>query len=382
MNFAAYAVLQVAVVVVLRRLAGGPAALLGLGMTWALRTVYLQAGGIVDFRADFAALCLFSVTLGLALAGRAFESLPWSLLAGCAAAACVWARFLTIVYLAAILAAFAAVMLVRRARAVEVAELRSAGARCRGAALCGVVMAALSAPALWAQRAGIDEHYFRGILGPMRAVRAQVVGADRTLGNLVFYPQSLLDHAGPIVSALAVGLAALLVLEWTRRRATWSATASASAWLLAIAFLVPLALLTLLTSKSSVVGGILTGPLLWAIPLGATAWCVRTPRVGPWSRPWLGHPHPGRVGGRRRAVPGMAQAPTPRSGGSGRRLRAVRRAGAGEPGARPGGAGPVRGSRLGCPQCVDREREHVRAQRQAPARASWARLQHRRHRGG
>ena len=62
-NFAAYALLQAVVVVVLNRLAGWPAALLGWGLTWTLRTVYLPAGGIADFRADFAALCLFAVWL-------------------------------------------------------------------------------------------------------------------------------------------------------------------------------------------------------------------------------------------------------------------------------------------------------------------------------
>ena len=277
-NFAVYALMQVVVVLVLRRLAGGPAALLGWGLTWALRAAYLPAGGIADFRADFAALCLFTAWLGLALRGGAFESPRWSALAGLAAGACVWARFLTIVYLAVILAAFAAVNLARRAASET--ERRQALARCRGAAVCGLLMIALSAPALWAQRAGIDAHYFKGILGPLRGVRAQVVGADRPWGNLVFYPRSLQEHAGPIVWALALGLAVLLALEVVRRRGSWTDTTRASAWLLFLAFVVPLALLTLLTSKSLVAGGILLGPLLWAIPLAGTWWC-RSRAVGP-----------------------------------------------------------------------------------------------------
>ena len=266
-NFAAYAVLQAIVVLVLRRLAGWPAAVLGWGLTWALRSVYHPIGGISDFRADFAALCLFAVFLGLALRSGPFESVRWSVAAGVAAAACVWARFLTIVHITAILGAFVAVMFLHARRASD-DEANLARVRCRGAALCGLVMLLLSAPALWAQRAGIDDHYVRGILGPMRVVRAQVVGADRPLGNLLFYPQSLLDHLGPIVTALAAGLVILLAIHLLRG-GTGSETSRAFAWLLALALVVPLVVLTGLTSKSTVVGGIMAGPLLWAIPLAA-----------------------------------------------------------------------------------------------------------------
>ena len=280
-NFAAYALLQAVVVVVLNRLAGWPAALLGWGLTWTLRTVYLPAGGIADFRADFAALCLFAVWLGLALAGGAFASPRWSALAGCAAAACVWARFLTIVYLAAILAVFAAIQWLRQRRARSDEEQVSARTRWRNAVSCGLVMVLLSAPGLWAQRASIEAHYFKGILGPLRPARAEAVGADRPLRNLAFYPHSLLGHAGPIVSMLAFGLAVILVAGWLRRpRGGWSATARASAALLALALVVPLALLTLLTSKSIVVGGIMTAPLLWAIPLGFHVLAIRAQALG------------------------------------------------------------------------------------------------------
>jgi hypothetical protein len=283
-NFAAYALLQATVVVVLRRLAGWPAALIGWGLTWALRTVHQLAGGIVDFRGDFAAVCLYAVWLGIALAGRALESRRAAFWAGLAAAACVWARFLTIVYVAAILGAFALVMILRSRRAPSEAERQAAWARCRGAAWCGVVMAALSAPALWWQRAPIAHHYLRGILGPMRVVRAELVGADRPLANLAFYPRSLVDHAGPIVCALAGALALVLAITLARRRERWTPSAIAGTWLLALALVVPLAVLTLLTSKQTLVAGIATGPLLWAIPLGLARGAreleARAPTIG------------------------------------------------------------------------------------------------------
>jgi hypothetical protein len=45
--------------------------------------------------------------------------------------------------------------------------------------------------------------------------------------------------------------------------------------LLGLAFVVPLGVLTALTSKSPVVGAILTAPLLWAIPLAGASWQER-----------------------------------------------------------------------------------------------------------
>ena len=57
-------------------------------------------------------------------------------------------------------------------------------------------MIAVNAPLVWLQRDGIGAHYFRGIFGPLRAARAEVAGATDLLGNLAFYPRTLLGQAG------------------------------------------------------------------------------------------------------------------------------------------------------------------------------------------
>ena len=287
LNFAAFALLQVGVVLVLRRLAGWPAALTGWGLTWALRTTYLQVGGIVDFRADFAALCLYALFLGVALWDGVFASARGSALAGLAAGVCVSTRFLTLVYLGTVLALFAAVMFVRTRRP-EGRDRQAA--RSRGAVLAAVVMVGASAPALFAQRHAIADHYFRGILGPLRAVRAQVVGADHLLGNLTLYPYALLGHTGPILPAVAAACALALAFERTGRteRPGDDGFLGAAGLLLTLAFVVPLVILTSLTSKSIVVGSILAAPLLWAVPLCAAEVArlraLRRPQDG---RRWL-----------------------------------------------------------------------------------------------
>ena len=269
--FAAYALMQVVLVLVLRRLAGDGAALLGFGLSLAAGALYGGAGGLADVRADLPAACLFAVFLGLALRGDVFRSARWSALAGVAAAACAATRFVTIVHVAALLGVFVAVEWALRLRARDAGARRAAAERIRGALMAGAIMAAVAAPLVWLQWDGIGAHYFRGILGPLRAARAEVAGASHLLGNLAFYPRTLVGQAGPTVIACALLLAALAAYEAGRARGT-RVRCGPAARLLALAFLVPLAILTAITSKSVVVGVLLLPPVLWALPLLADRW--------------------------------------------------------------------------------------------------------------
>jgi GT2 family glycosyltransferase len=269
--FAAYALMQVALVLLLRRLAGTAAAVLGFGLSLAAGALYHGPGGLADVRADLPAACLFAVFLGLALRAGVFRSARWSALAGLAAAACAATRFVTIVHIGALLAAFVAVEWALRLRTRDREARRAAAERIRGAALAGALMVAVNAPLVWLQRDGVGAHYFRGILGPLRAARAEVAGAAQLLDNLAFYPRTLLGQAGPTWIAAALLLLGLAAYEVVRARRAGTGPGPA-ARLLAIAFVAPLAVLTAVTSKSGVVGVLLLGPILWAVPLVADRW--------------------------------------------------------------------------------------------------------------
>ena len=130
--FAAYALMQITLVLVLRRLAGPGAALLGFGLSLAMGAVYQGAGGLADVRADLPGACLFAVFLGLALRADVFRSARWSALAGLAAAACAATRFIAIVHIGALLAAFVAVESALLARARDREARRSAAAASAG----------------------------------------------------------------------------------------------------------------------------------------------------------------------------------------------------------------------------------------------------------
>lgn len=269
--FASYALMQVVLVLVLRRLAGGGAALLGFGLTLSIGALYQGAGGLADVRADLPAACLYAVFLGAALHADALRSARGSALAGLAAGACAAVRFVTFVHLSVALAAFAAVEASLWLRAREEGARRDAAARFRGAAVAVTLMAAIVAPLLWLQRDGIGAHYFRGIMGPLRAARAEVAGASDLAANLAFYPRTLVGQAGPTWIAAALLLAALAAWEAARAGGR-GVRVGPAARLLAISFAAPLAVLTAVTSKSPVVGVLLVAPLLWALPLAAERW--------------------------------------------------------------------------------------------------------------
>jgi GT2 family glycosyltransferase len=269
--FAAYALMQLVLVLVLRRIAGDEAALLGFGLSLALAAVYQGPGGLADVRADLPAAALFAVFLGLALRAEGFRSVRWSALAGLAAAACAAMRFIALVHIGGLLAAFAAAECALALRRSDRPARERARERIRGAALAGGIMVCLVAPLLWLQRGAIDAHYLRGIFGPLRAARAEVAGVTGLWTSLAYYPRTVLGQIGPTWIAVALLLAGLTAYEIVRDRRT-GARFGPAARLLALAFLVPLAVLTAVTSKASVPAVLLAAPIVWILPLLADRW--------------------------------------------------------------------------------------------------------------
>jgi hypothetical protein len=107
-------------------------------------TPFLHEGGIFDFRIDFSAFCIFGIWTGTVLASGVFQKRSVSLLAGMVAGWLVLTRFITFVYLGAIIgilvSVFALGWIVRNDPLMK--------KRCLNAVLSGVILAAVSAPFL------------------------------------------------------------------------------------------------------------------------------------------------------------------------------------------------------------------------------------------
>jgi hypothetical protein len=99
LNFAHFALLQCAFVGSVRSVTSRWAtALLGEGLLLAAAAPFFWAGGLMDFRLDFIAFCLFGILVSLVVRSRLFLSSGWSAAAGVVAALMVLLRFITLVY--------------------------------------------------------------------------------------------------------------------------------------------------------------------------------------------------------------------------------------------------------------------------------------------
>jgi hypothetical protein len=261
-NFLFFAFLELALFAALvRAFRRDSFAAFGLGLVLLARSPYFWAGGLFDFRIDFAAFCVYGVFLAMALCSGFFTSRAWSIAAGLAAGLCVLNRHLTIAYFGglAVVAAFGFGLLARTREGGG----RWPAARVRSALAAAGAALLVSGPVLWASRLAIWRYYFVGPFGGDGEVRARAAGIG---SGLFFYPRSILStHPGP-AAILAFALAAallLFVVSGTRTPAGEERDFFREGLLFfGAAFAVPFALLSWDPDKSPVAGSILVPPLL------------------------------------------------------------------------------------------------------------------------
>lgn len=291
-SFLYFAAFQAVLVATLLWLTGRwSLAFLGLGLLLTVRSPFLPVGGLADFRLDSAAASLMGVFLCLAIRSRTFKGRSWSLVAGMGAALLVMVRTLALVYLAGILAAFAALTLWRGRNGSAAPDAGAWRRRRSGLLAASLVLGALSFPLVWHKWQRIHDYYVVGhVTGPNKWIHPRQLGL-RTLGDvLLYYPISLLrDHAGPRFL-----LASVVVLAMSGVASRWAGPAKGHDpdWgpafaFVGLAFAVPLAILTGDIAKSPVVAGILIPPTLWLVLLGAVRW-TGSAWSGP-AAPWPGH---------------------------------------------------------------------------------------------
>jgi hypothetical protein len=276
-NFAHFALLQAVLAATLRWLTRRwSVPLLGLGLLLAAAAPFLDNGGLLDYRIDFAACCLFGVVLCLVVRSGLFASRRWSVAVG---AACSWlalSRFLTMAYLGGIAVLVLLFLLVRRWRRRNDPVLRRhANRQLVGLALAGALLLGATGPALWNSRQAIYGYYVVGhITGAEKHIRS--LGANVTTAEqLLYYPRTVYtQHLGTtfvVLAAVSLGACAGLGLlqRFTRSpagssgRFDWTGVG----FFLAGCLAVPYGLLTLDEAKSSIPANVLVPAALWLLLL-------------------------------------------------------------------------------------------------------------------
>jgi hypothetical protein len=255
----------------------------GVGIFLASSFTFFWAGGLFDFRLDFAGVCLYIVVLSLVIGSNFFlntKILPWLILA---ITVLILTRFITAVYWFGItgLTMFWLVgtMGVGKLKIRSMLQLRNR-LRFRNLLVISLIVCFFVLPFMFHNGQSIYNYYFIGhIFGPEKKIRALEAGITDILTSLTYYPISLWrDHLG-VVPTLVIIASLLLILGYFLSRSRFQVDSSLTnqlfvrkldgvGWFfIAISFFVPLFVLTVNTSKSPIVGAILVPSIIFALIL-------------------------------------------------------------------------------------------------------------------
>ncbi|WLA68021.1 hypothetical protein [Bradyrhizobium diazoefficiens] len=248
-----------------------------LALLTSASTLFNGAGGLYDYRIDFTAMCLYGICISLILWSRVFLDCRKAAIAALVCILLVYARFFTAIYIAGVLAFLLAIQIAQWMQATS-PEHDLARQRARNIFWCGCLIALVCIPRLYVSRDAIYNYYMIGhVLGEEKFIRASELGIHGLLAHLLYYPRSVIGSHIGVLTWIIAALLAILSFRQIPISATKAFQRLHSYRLefttLFVATLVPLALLTANLSKSQVVGGIVTIPIvLIMILIGIALW--------------------------------------------------------------------------------------------------------------
>ena len=267
---------------------------LAIALLLSCGTTFNFAGGLYDYRIDFAALCLYGIWMCLVVKSCGFHGLRSALIIATVGSLLVSMRFFTVAYIGPVIAGLFIATLVS-------AWCNRTGPwypllieRVRNIFVSGALTAAITFPLLFEARRLIYNYYVVGhVLSAEKFIRAQESGVKSFYDEMLYYPKTLVFiHLGQLALWLMAATFLLSVARSTLLERTKSASLLGQLrqfrfdfLALALAIVVPMAILTFDLSKSPVVGGIVVVPIILGIVLlCGPAWSAdayRSPEASP-----------------------------------------------------------------------------------------------------
>lgn len=275
--FAYWILFQLTLFLVVRRLSRDPvAAWTALALLLSIRSPFLSAGGVADFRMDFVALCLLGVHGCLVAASGIFSDRRLSLASAAAAAMLLLFRYLTGVYLAGIWLCTALFLLFTLVRSAPGSPARSlTRRRLANMLLSGGVIALLAGPSIWTSRLAVYRYYFDPAID-----HAFWAGSSGGPWSRLLEQAELawVFHLGPaFLAAAALALAVALLGGRAGDAGEADPADGAGRVFFACCLLVPIAVLALYPARSISASGIV-------VP-GVVAWvCLAASAASRWAR--------------------------------------------------------------------------------------------------
>ena len=245
-----------------------------LAFIFAVNVPFWVAGGLMDFRIDFIAFCLYGVVLACVVKSELFHDAKWTGITGLIATILILLRFITAVYLLSIFF----MMIIYILYTINTSEKYSAAYARSKVQLKHLLLLVLSLTVIVGCYIGIYSgdlynYYWGGhFLGSEKNIRAKEVGISGLLSRLIYYPYSVVFEQLArfwIVIFLLSLVFPLIILKYNKlnspvvfgKSIQWKGIACA----ILLFFLVPLGILTMDPSKSPVVASIMGVPVIWCI---------------------------------------------------------------------------------------------------------------------
>ena len=249
---------------------------LSIALLLSCGTTFNFAGGLYDYRIDFAALCLYGIWTCLVVKSCGFRSVRSALIIAAVGSLLVSLRFFTVAYIGTVIAGLFIATLVsawcNRTRPGYPLLIE----RARNIFVSGALTAAITFPLLFEARELIYNYYVVGhVLSDEKFIRALESGVKSFSDEMLYYPKTLVfTHLGQLALWLMAATFLLSVARSTLLERTESTSLLGQLrqfrfdfLALALAIVVPMAILTLDMSKSPVVGGIVVVPVILGIVL-------------------------------------------------------------------------------------------------------------------
>jgi hypothetical protein len=152
-NLLYFLLLQAVVFITFKRISGDRlVAWTAIALVLLMSAPFYWAGGIFDFRLDFAALCLFGIWCCVVLRSDWYLGTYWSVIAGIVGAWLVCTRYFSILYVGTIMIMIFLVEIFRW-RSAPISHRRSiALLRLRNMLVSGAIIVACATPFLWVNR--------------------------------------------------------------------------------------------------------------------------------------------------------------------------------------------------------------------------------------
>lgn len=248
-----------------------------LGLLLSVNSPYFGAGGLLDFRIDFLAFCLYGISICCVIRSNLFVDKKWTFISIFFVSLLVLTRLIAFTYIFAIFSAmlFYFILKIYVLKNTDLIKFRC---RLKNLLIAFSILIFLFLGVLYFQWNEIYNYYVIGhFVGNEKAIRAKEFGVTNIYEHLIYYPHSLIkDHISSFALNLVYALIFLVIVNFINYKLAKNKIFDSIkknklydfqelCIFLAASILFPVIILTLDQSKSPVVIGILVTPCLFLL---------------------------------------------------------------------------------------------------------------------